>query len=353
MMNQDIMPIRPIQLPHDFLPLADAITASFQYPENEEWSIQPDEKADIVEQVRMMRRLWPLVKLLQRISPSLRDLITGYIWEEDEQIAGMVLLHRIGATENWIIGTVGVLPAYRRRGMARQLVEGGLKLIREKEGKKVILSVIDGNEPARSLYESVGFQQYSGTVEFELKPNESTGYKTGYKNEGQWPLEEPTLPSGYRQAPLGRFEWQPRYKLIKRIAPELVQTYEAIDEKRYRPTTARRLLGFLFAFIGSIQGKRQERFAIWTESDNQVVAVGKCSGSTRGDGFSDLDITLDANHDALAPYLVRYQLIQALRINPKHRVSLSVDQWMSSIVAAAEEAGFVRRQEDCSMGLTL
>ena len=55
-------------------------------------------------------------------------------------------------------GTLGVLPEYRRRGIAKTL-------LRDCEARltvpKVRLSVRASNQPATRLYASVGYQQYS------------------------------------------------------------------------------------------------------------------------------------------------------------------------------------------------
>ena len=56
------MPIRPIQLPSDFAALSDIILASFLYPENETWSVQSDEKEQLVDMIKNLARLWPLIR---------------------------------------------------------------------------------------------------------------------------------------------------------------------------------------------------------------------------------------------------------------------------------------------------
>jgi hypothetical protein len=68
--------------------MADMLVDAFQYPEHPEWSIQSDEQRQIVESLRRMRRIWPLVRVLQGISPSLRDILRGFVFEENGAIGG-------------------------------------------------------------------------------------------------------------------------------------------------------------------------------------------------------------------------------------------------------------------------
>lgn len=149
--------------------------------------MQNDEKKQLIDMIKNLARLWPLIRGIQLLSPSLRDLLVGYIWEQDGKPVGATILSRRGSTDVWMIGTVVVMPDARRKGVALKLVEARIDLIQNKGGEKVLLSVIDGNLPAYSLYESLGFENYSRTVEFQLTP------------EGTHP--ETHLPLGYQLFP--------------------------------------------------------------------------------------------------------------------------------------------------------
>ena len=330
------MPIRPIQLPSDFAALSDILLASFHYPENESWSVQSDEKEQIVDLIKNLARLWPLIRGIQLLSPSLRDLLVGNIWEQDGKPVGTTILSRRGSTDVWVVGTVAVMPEARRKGIARQLVEAGIELIRNKGGKKVLLSVIDGNVPAYSLYESLGFENYSRTIEFQFTP-ESTP-------------PEPQLPSGYQLSPQDRFDWQPSYELDKRITPENLQRYNPVEVGRYKEPAMARLLAPILKIAN---GARDEFFLIRTTPAGDVIGRGSYRIPTRGKGVNIIRLFLDPDHEELASTLVAAMLYQALTINPELRVEFSVPGWMEVVVAAAEAAGFEKRMIYCEMGLKL
>lgn len=188
------MTIRALKLPGDLLPFAEMLMQAFQYPENPEWSIQDDEEEDITREIKSLRRMWPLIRVAQWVSKPVRDMFRGFVWEEDGRMGAVVIAQRRGSSNTWGIGTVGVLPEYRRRGLARQLLTKTLDVIRQRGGTHVMLGVIDKNVPAYSLYRSLGFEHYSSQIEYSLTP------------EGK--VEQVPRPSSYSESTLGRFDWE-------------------------------------------------------------------------------------------------------------------------------------------------
>ena len=330
------MALRKLKLPDDFIPLGDMLAETFQYPENESWSVQTDEQEQIKESVKNFKRIWPLIRLIQCISPPARDLMRGFVWEENGQLAGTSTIQRRGATDVWVVGTVGVLPAYRRRGIARKLVEASLDLIRELGGKKAFLGVIDGNLPAYQLYESLGFENYSGSIEFHIIPETTPS--------------EHALPEGYTLTPLKRFEWQLRYELEKRISPESLLKYEPVEVGRFRMPFLIRLIWPLIMFA---QGMHVKNFAIFTSPEGKIVARFGYTIPTRGKGLSTLEIRLDPDHPELALFIIHDLMHRVMSLSPGKRVEISVPKWMPAVISAVETAGFERRLEQCYMGVVL
>ena len=77
-------------------------------------------------------------------------------------LAGVQLGRTLG------IGEVAVLPAFRRRGIGRALI---VHALRNEQG--AVLSVSEANQPARALYQSLGFVQTTRRVVLELRPKEA------------------------------------------------------------------------------------------------------------------------------------------------------------------------------------
>jgi GNAT superfamily N-acetyltransferase len=58
--------------------------------------------------------------------------------------------------EGWI-GGMGTAPAHRRQGLGEAALRAALDVARDRGAASVRLEVIDGNDPARALYEKLGF----------------------------------------------------------------------------------------------------------------------------------------------------------------------------------------------------
>jgi len=330
------MPIRPIRLPADFDVIAEITPACFTYPENPDWSVQTDEAEGLVDQTRTLRRIWPLIRIGQALSPALRDVFQGFLWEEDNRVVGTIITQRRGTTDKWMIGNVGVLPEYRRRGIAQQLMANSLDLIRARGGSKAILDVIDGNLPAIKLYESLGFERFSGTLELSLTPRTAP------------PL--PVLPEGYRQVELHTFDWQPRYAMDQEIMPPALVKYEPVEIGRYKPPA---MIRILFPVIRAAQKVAEKTYGIYPADGNRLVARGNYGVPLRGKGVSSLSLRVDPAHAHLAGYLVPLLLHHAIPLGPQQRIEVSVTGWQDHLAGPLEAAGFQTRMKYLRMGLEL
>jgi ribosomal-protein-alanine N-acetyltransferase len=74
-----------------------------------------------------------------------------------DERGGLALL-RVTADEAEIL-TIGVLPAIRRRGVARNLLDESMAHARAAGVRAVFLEVGIRNRPARALYEAAGFEE--------------------------------------------------------------------------------------------------------------------------------------------------------------------------------------------------
>jgi ribosomal protein S18 acetylase RimI-like enzyme len=328
--------VRELQLPAEIDVIVELALHAFQYPENETWSIQSDEKEGTLEMANNLRRLWPLIRLLQLVSPALRDILRGYVWEEDEGPVGLTNFQRRGATDTWHITTVAVLPSHRRRGIGRKLVQATLNYMRERSGKVVLLDVIAGNLPAYTLYERLGFEHFTGSVVFDYSRDE--------------PPAELALPDGYVVSPLKFSDWRTRYELERRITPLNVQEYEPIEEARFRQPSSMQLL---MKIVQKAQGVRQERMAIRTDSEGQTAAWGEYRARIRPGGLNGIRLQVDPAHAELAPYLLRRLIRTMHQVSPGRRTEFGIPPWQDALIKAAEAAGCTKRYEFHRMGLAL
>jgi hypothetical protein len=230
---------------------------------------------------------------------------------------------------------VGVVPEYRRRGLARQLMEGAIDLILERGGEQVILNVIEGNMPAIQLYESLGMETYDGSFEFVMESNSKS--------------EPPKLPEGYLVKRLNPHDWQPLYQLAKRVTPPKVAEYEAIQADRFKPPRFSRLLGPMVMWA---QGVRRQGYLI-ESADGRLVSSFSMLVPTRGNSAARVRSRLDPHHAHLAPNIVARFRHDLAKARPDCKVESSVPRWMEAVVDAHRTAGFETRYAYLSMGMKI
>ncbi len=181
--------------------------------------------------VRDMRSLgkagwlgWLLARLL--LPPFANPL--GYVWEEDGQLVGNASLLRVdNYPERWVLANVAVHADYRRRGIARRLVQSTLELARKVGARKVVLQVRSGQAGARRLYEEQGFHTF-GTRRSWIRPPH---------------LAKPGVPKGHPIHLRDADDWHAQWALAKRVHPEgLIWPYPLTDGI-FRPRRKRASFG--------------------------------------------------------------------------------------------------------------
>ena len=329
------MSIRTLKLPHDLLRITEIATETWNYPDHPEWNVQPDEEESLADSMKNYKRIWPLIRAIQFFSPGLRDFLHGHVWEEDGRIAGFTQIGRRGSTDTWYMSAVGVHPDFRRRGIAQRLVESAIDFVQQRNGKRLLLDVIEGNVPAMNLYNKLGFENYTSSLQLEIQP--------------QIPPSDPSLPDGYQLEATDDYTWQPRFELMKRITPENLTRFEPVEEERYRKPFLTRLL---FPIFKRAEGLEVGRLFI-SSLDGQKVAYAIYDTRTRDTGRNTIMANLDPNFPELAPYLVNYMLHKVLAVNPERVIECNVPIWQEALADAANEAGFELRAKLLTLGLLL
>lgn len=330
------MPARLFTLPGDIDVMLDLVERSFQYPENPTWSVQPDEVEGMADTLSGLKRIWPLFRAMQIVYPPLRDAMRGFIWEEDGRPVGLSNVIRMGKTESWTIGNVGVVPEYRRRGIARRLVEDSIDYARQRGASMAVLGVVDGNLPALRLYEDLGFVPYSREAQLK-RPADAP------------PPPECPLPEGYRLVPMTLANWKPRYEIRARLTPLEVQQYEPVKQESYRKPF---LLLPLVPVITRAMGMRLNGRAVYAP-DGALVATVTYDTRRRPGGTNHTRLFLDPAHEVLAEPLLSLAMREAQCLAPGRAIEQVVESWQPAVRAAAEALGYAVMFEMHMMGLKL
>lgn len=329
------MTLRPFTMPTDLDTLANLLPPSFQYPDNPEWNLDDEELAGEVEQLQRIKKSWFIFRALMLVVPPLRDAMHGFIYEADGQAVGCINVARQGASDTWIIGNVAVLPEYRRRGIARQLVEAALDLPRRKAAHAIILDVIEGNTPAYQLYVRLGFEHYTSSDHYILPADAR--------------LTPTPLPDGLHLKAIKMMDWRTRFDFDKRITPAAVQVYRPYEEKNYRPPT---LLKPIIPLLNRMLGQRPFHWGI-EDAHGQLLARVALNTSTGSEGVHNLNLVVDAAGVSVVPYLLHHACQAAHAINPDKRFELEASGRVDGLREAIEGAGFGFRYRYDRLGILL
>jgi tRNA threonylcarbamoyl adenosine modification protein YeaZ len=117
---------------------------------------------------------WPAADIARIMGLPGAVALLGFAAAEPDRPAGFALARR-AADEAEII-SIGIIPAYRRRGIARRLVGGLSDRLIGAGASALFIEVAAGNEAARSLYEGLGFAP--------------AGFRKGYYANAGGPAED-------------------------------------------------------------------------------------------------------------------------------------------------------------------
>jgi len=104
---------------------------------------------------------------MDRLAPPGEGMAPGFVWVEDDRIVGNVSVRRGGLLRRgWIVGNVAVAREWRRRGIARALMQAAIDLAHQNDGEWVALLARSDGAAARSLYESLAFDTLGETIQY-------------------------------------------------------------------------------------------------------------------------------------------------------------------------------------------
>jgi hypothetical protein len=270
---------------------------------------------------------------MQMFSPMLRDVMRGYIDEQYAKPVGLINFLRQRNVPEWWIGNVTVLPAYRRRGIARRLVQVTLDDLRGRRAQRAYLEVVDGNLPAFQLYKKIGFEAYAMSSLYT------------YDREGM--VKEIPLPEGCALRSLSPFDWRARFEFSKSANPDLIKQYEPILEERFRIPVAMTLVGSLFNLFS---GRKIERFIVCKSNDKKIIGYGELSYRLRPGGVNQIILRIDPAHSVPAAFMTHHAVASMQRLSPGHRIEIQLENWGDALIEVAAEVGCQKRVSFHRMG---
>lgn len=144
----------------------------------------------------------------------------GYVWREEGRVVGNASVLPVEeGSERWVMANVAVHPAYRRRGIARELVRSSLELARRRGAAELVLQVDHDNRAALSLYEGMDFSALTTRTSWVRSAS------------------GPSLPRGPDEvAPRRKSEWPQQWSLAQELFPEGIAWPYPLSEWWFEPS---------------------------------------------------------------------------------------------------------------------
>ena len=220
--------IRPFDMGRDLRPVAELIADAFAT------ELDAGGQAALRE-MRVMGYMGTIFGFLSRSALDFNNAYGGFVWVEAGRVIGNVTVQKADSYGNrWQIANVAVDPAYRGRGIARQLVRRALDYAREMGGRWTVLQVRGTNQVALGLYERMGFENLGGAMRWEI-PRAPGG------------ITAPDVPG---LEPFSTREWRSLYEIASSQHGTQAQWWRSLRQSDFRPTPEQKLGEWFFRVMG-------------------------------------------------------------------------------------------------------
>jgi len=243
-------PIRPFDIRRDLTQVADLVELCFTD------TLDPDGR----DYLARMRSSAKNASILRAAQSWARVSMEGFVWLEEAKMVGNVSLipYYIKNRRFFLVANVAVHPNYRRRGIARKLTEKAIQFSRERGSPSVWLHVREENQPARRLYQSLGFEEKAIRTTWLGSPD-------------FLPLEKPV---GMHLMNPGYQSWPVMNAWLKNSYPPELSWHLPFHANNLRPGPVGMVSRFLYnAYVrqwGVTQGGRLKAAAAWQASGSHA-----------------------------------------------------------------------------------
>ncbi len=202
--------MRPLNILSDLPTVADLIELCFAN------TLDADGRS-YIDQMRRNGRDAGFLDWVPHVIESVSLPLSGFVWEDDGRIVGNVSL--IPFSRNgikvFLIANVATHPDYRRRGIARALVDAALRCAREKHAETIWLHVRHDNPGAIALYRNLGFYErarrttwYTSSSNISITNERERTVRIRPASSWDWPQQNRWLEAAYPRS----LEWSYAYK---------------------------------------------------------------------------------------------------------------------------------------------
>jgi len=277
-----------------------------------------------IHEMHALSYVWPMVWLLAALDRWLPGLGSGFVWRQAGAVVGNVSLYRAGKHPTlgpgFLIANVAVHPDWRRRGIARALVENAVDKARLEGGRWVALQVEADNAGANTLYQNQGFETFETLSQWEVF---SYVEPVAPPPEAFWPDEVHLRMSGeasaeaeliFQRARRGAIAWTrplQRHDIWDSLLDGIDGLFRAVPKEHWLlddSTHPNRLMGALWVETSGWRHARLSHFLdpALTDPQSRQSLLRTALGRIALDGWS-LRIETVANDPAVESFLIERQ----------------------------------------------
>ncbi len=198
--------------------------------------------------------------VILRLRELADDFVPGFVWEESGQIVGNVSLLTTRMDGRYVVANVAVHTAYRRRGIARALMEMAIDKIEGRDGREILLQVEESNVPAIALYHQLGFDTIGSVTSWRSSLSRMAPLPL---SPGESPMD---APGSVFLRPQRRGEWAAAWRLDRASVHPDLHWPEPLPRDAYK-------MGFLRWLGNLLNGRRAETW-VARNPDGAMVGLG-------------------------------------------------------------------------------
>jgi ribosomal protein S18 acetylase RimI-like enzyme len=311
--NEPAVGIRPFDIGRDLRPVAELIADAFAH--------ELDSRGNAaLREMRIMSHVGGILKLLNRSTGEFDDVFGGFVWQEEGQVVGNVTVQRADRSgSRWQIANVAVAPLYRGRGISRRLMTQALEHIRQNGGQWAVLQVYEKNTIARSLYERMGFEVVSGSVDLRLERTPRVA-------------PAPRIPNLF---PFSPNQWQPLYDLANLQYGTQVQWWRSLRRLDFQLSFEQHFLEWLGRVVG-----RSRVYRCCIQSYRHHFDAALVLTAMRWRGVHGLQLWVRPEHYGRYEEPLIHWALATLGDYPRWPVTMNLHHDHTAALTAAQSFGF-------------
>ena len=218
--------LRPLNILRDLPGVADLVEKCFAD------TIDPEGRR-YLQQMRNAGQDNAFMRWASNAVESVSMPLSGYVWEENNEIIGNVSLIPYHQKKNkiYLIANVAVRPDQRRRGIGRLLTARAIQHARDRRAAATWLHVRSDNPGAINLYVSLGFQELARRTTWQAKPDRIAS-------------DQPSIMIARRTGK----DWPEQKAWLERLYPDLMTWYQPMPWQSLRPGLGPAIYRFMMEY---------------------------------------------------------------------------------------------------------